>query len=70
MPLVPIGVHGSFEILPPGYEVKRGGTIAVSVGKPIETRRRSLDDRDALTHELHDAVRERIEGARTLAARG
>lgn len=69
MPLVPIGVHGSFEILPPGYEVKRSGTVAVSIGKPIETRHRSLEDRDALTQELHDAVRERIEGARELAAR-
>jgi 1-acyl-sn-glycerol-3-phosphate acyltransferase len=69
MPLVPIGVHGSFEILPPGYEVKRSGCIGVSIGKPIETRGRSLDEREALTQLLHDAVAERIEEARALVAR-
>jgi 1-acyl-sn-glycerol-3-phosphate acyltransferase len=68
MPLVPIGVHGSFEILPPGYEVKRAGSIGVSIGKPIETLGRSLDERDALTQALHDAVAQRIEEAGALAA--
>lgn len=70
MPLVPIGVHGSFEILPPGWMVKRPGTIGVSIGKPLEIRGRTLDDRDTITQMLHDAVAEQIERAAALAARG
>lgn len=68
LPLVPIGVHGSFEILPPGYEVKQPGTIAVSIGEPIGTDGLGLDRREALTRALHDAVAERIESARGLAS--
>lgn len=67
MPLVPIGVHGAFEIHPPGYEVKRGGTIGVSVGEPIEVKPFSLEDRDRLTAELRNAVLRRVEAARDLA---
>lgn len=67
LPLLPIGVAGAFEILPRGYVVKRGGTIGVSIGEPIETDGRTLADRDALTTALRGAVAERIEHARTLA---
>jgi 1-acyl-sn-glycerol-3-phosphate acyltransferase len=67
MPLLPIGIHGAFEILPPGYEVKRSGTIGVAIGKPIETEGRTMDERDALTTAVRDAVAERIEQAQALA---
>lgn len=69
MALVPIGVYGSFEILPPGWEVKRSGTIGVAIGKPIETKGRSLDERELLTKTLHSAVAERIAEARELVER-
>lgn len=64
--LVPIGVAGSFEILPPGIEVRRGGTIGVSIGKPIPTRGRGFDEREALTETLRQAVGERVVRARAL----
>lgn len=64
--VVPIGVAGSFEILPPGVEVRQGGTIGVSIGKPIPTRGRGFDERESLTKELEDAVRGRVERARAL----
>lgn len=67
--LVPIGVHGSLAILPRGFEVKRGGRIGVSIGKPIETRGRRFEERGSLTAELHEAVAERIAEARELAHR-
>jgi 1-acyl-sn-glycerol-3-phosphate acyltransferase len=67
LPLVPIGVHGAFEILPPGYEVKPPGRVAVSIGTPIETEGRKLEEREALTHALHAAVADRIDVARALA---
>lgn len=65
--LVPIGVHGSLEILPRGFAVQQGGTIGVSIGKPIETRGRRFEDRDAMTAELREAVAERIAEARALS---
>lgn len=64
--IVPIGVAGSFEILPPGIEVQRAGVIGVSVGKPIATRGRSFAEREALTATLEEVVRERVERARAL----
>jgi 1-acyl-sn-glycerol-3-phosphate acyltransferase len=68
IPLVPIGVYGSFQILPPGYEVKRPGVIAVAVGEPVETRGLDLAARSQLTRGLEAAVASRIEAARKLVA--
>lgn len=68
--LVPIGVHGSFDIYARGFEVKRGGAIGVAIGPPIASRDRGLDDRDALTAHLRAAVLEQVAQARELAAEG
>jgi 1-acyl-sn-glycerol-3-phosphate acyltransferase len=67
LPLVPIGVHGAFEILPPGNLVMRGGTIGVAVGDPIDVKPFSLEDRERLTAELRNAVLRQVEVARVLA---
>jgi 1-acyl-sn-glycerol-3-phosphate acyltransferase len=64
--VVPLGVAGSYDILPRGLEVKRGGTIGVAFGKPIPTKGRSLEARDMLTLELREAVAAQIERARDL----
>ncbi len=69
LPLVPIGVHGAHEILPPGYEVKGPGTIGVSIGEPIRVDGLDLDARGPLTERLRGAVSEQIERARELASR-
>ena len=69
LPLVPIGVQGAFEIYSRGYEVKRGGTIGVSIGKPIEMKGRAIEGRDKVTEELRHAVIEQIGRARELADR-
>jgi 1-acyl-sn-glycerol-3-phosphate acyltransferase len=68
LPLVPIGVYGAFQIVPPGYEVKRPGVVAVCIGAPIETAGAKLEERDALTHALHAAVARQIDAARALAS--
>ncbi|HBZ71626.1 MAG TPA: 1-acyl-sn-glycerol-3-phosphate acyltransferase [Deltaproteobacteria bacterium] len=67
LPLVPIGVQGAFEIYSRGYEVRRGGTIGVSIGSPIELEGRSIEERDEVTEELRRAVIEEIGHARKLA---
>ena len=65
--LVPIGVHGSFDIYARGFEVKRGGAIGVAIGDPIESGGQALGDRDALTATLRDAVVKQLAHARRLA---
>jgi len=56
LPLVPVGVAGTHDILPRGYAVGTGGRVVVSFGAPIPTTGRSFDEREALTHELRAAV--------------
>lgn len=66
LPLVPVGVAGTFEILPRGLEVGPGRPIAVSFGAPISTIGRRFEERDALTAELQQAVMHEVERARKL----
>jgi 1-acyl-sn-glycerol-3-phosphate acyltransferase len=68
MPLVPIGVAGAFEILPRGFEVRGPGTVAVSVGEPIELDGRGFEARAELTETLRAAVAREVERARRLRA--
>lgn len=63
LPLVPVGIAGSRTILPPGYAVGTGGTVAVSFGSPIQSVGRSFEERDALTDALLDAVAREVERA-------
>lgn len=57
VPLVPLAVAGTRDILPKGSTWIRGGRKAVlEVGEPISTRGLSLDDRDALTEKARAAV--------------
>lgn len=63
VPIVPLAVAGTKDILPKGSAFVRGGRKAVlEVGEPILTAGKTLEDRDALTAEVRDAV------ARLLAA--
>jgi len=64
--LVPMGVHGTHDILPRGLEVRRGGEVGVCIGKPIVTRGRRFDQRDALTEQLRVEVAALVDGARRL----
>jgi 1-acyl-sn-glycerol-3-phosphate acyltransferase len=68
MPLVPVGVHGTFEILPRGLCVQRWGTVGVSVGEPVAVEGESLEARSDLTELLRERVRQEIEKARELAS--
>jgi 1-acyl-sn-glycerol-3-phosphate acyltransferase len=69
MPLVPVGVHGTFEILPRGLRLQRRGTVGVCVGEPVSVEGEPLAERAALTELLRERVREQIDEARKLVAR-
>jgi 1-acyl-sn-glycerol-3-phosphate acyltransferase len=68
MSLVPVGVHGTHDILPRGVFVRGAGKVGVSVGEPISVAGRGFEDRAALTQELFEAVARQIERARGFAA--
>lgn len=68
MPLVPVGLHGTFEILPRGLRVRRWGTVGVSIGEPVPVEGESLEARAALTELLRERVLVEIEKAKQLAA--
>lgn len=70
LPLAPIGVHGTFDILPRGLEVKQGGTVGVRIGKPVDVAGRRFEDRDALTAALRESIEGLVGEARELAERG
>jgi 1-acyl-sn-glycerol-3-phosphate acyltransferase len=57
VPLVPMAVAGTRDILPKGSTWIHGGRKAVlQIGEPISTRGATMDDRDRLTQELHASV--------------
>ena len=56
LPLLPIGIAGTFRILPRGSWEIHPGPVLVSVGNPIVVAGRSLRERDAVTEEARDAI--------------
>jgi 1-acyl-sn-glycerol-3-phosphate acyltransferase len=57
VPVVPLAVSGTRLILPKGGRAVRWGQrVALVVGEPISTQGLTLQDRDALTRRLEDAV--------------
>ncbi len=64
-PILPVGVAGGYEILPPRTLDPRPGPVAVVIGEPVETRGLDLAERDA----LRDRVRNRVAELREEALR-
>ncbi|AKQ64450.1 1-acyl-sn-glycerol-3-phosphate acyltransferase [Myxococcus hansupus] len=59
VPVVPLAVSGTRLILPKGGRAVRWGQrVTLMVGKPIPTQGLTMQDRDALTRQLEDAVAE------------
>ncbi|MCU0696541.1 MAG: 1-acyl-sn-glycerol-3-phosphate acyltransferase [Myxococcaceae bacterium] len=56
VPLVPAAIAGTHAILPKGTVAIRPKPAALVIGRPLETKGLSLDARDALTQQAHDAV--------------
>ena len=56
MPVVPVGLIGTREIMPRGSKVIHPGNVLVRIGEPVATEGRSLKERDALTAELRERV--------------
>jgi 1-acyl-sn-glycerol-3-phosphate acyltransferase len=63
VPVVPVGVGGSREIMPKGSWRIRPGTIHIAIGPPIEVQGRGEEDRDGLMREARKEV-ERLRSRR------
>jgi 1-acyl-sn-glycerol-3-phosphate acyltransferase len=60
VPVVPLAIVGMRDLLPMGSIHIRSGEVVVRVGSPIPTASLKLADRERLTEQLHDAVREML----------
>lgn len=56
VPVAPVGLIGTREIMPRGSKVIHPGEVLVRIGEPVETELRSLKERNALTAELRERV--------------
>jgi 1-acyl-sn-glycerol-3-phosphate acyltransferase len=56
VPLVPVGLIGTREVLPYGSGTIRGGTVTLRIGDPIPTGQATLRDRMQLTELLRDRI--------------
>jgi 1-acyl-sn-glycerol-3-phosphate acyltransferase len=56
VPVVPLVMIGTRELLPYGGGIPLSGTVTLRILKPIETARLSLKDRGALTGQLRELI--------------
>lgn len=57
VPIIPMAVSGTRLILPKGsLAIRYGQKAALVIGEPIQTQGLTLDDREALTHQLEQTV--------------
>jgi 1-acyl-sn-glycerol-3-phosphate acyltransferase len=56
VPVVPLALKGTLEVLPMGSLTVRPGHVVLRVGDPIQTKDMSIRDREQLSLLLHDEV--------------
>jgi 1-acyl-sn-glycerol-3-phosphate acyltransferase len=71
VPIVPMALSGTKDILPKGGKLVQGGQqVAVRVGEPISSAGFTIEQRDALTQRAHAAVAQLLEQADAAVAAG
>jgi len=58
VPIVPVAIIGTYEILPKGKLLMTPGQVQIRVGRPIETKDRSTRDKHNLARTAQEAVAE------------
>jgi 1-acyl-sn-glycerol-3-phosphate acyltransferase len=56
IPIVPITVKGSYEIMPPGHFRVRPGTVVLTFHPPVATHDLAAADREALTERIREMI--------------
>lgn len=67
VPVIPVAIEGSLQSLPRGSIWLRRHDIRVKVGQPIETKGLKSADKDALLHQVRNAI---IQLSRDIGGRG
>jgi 1-acyl-sn-glycerol-3-phosphate acyltransferase len=63
VPVVPIVIIGSRNVLPFGAGIVKSGAVTLRILKPIETRQLTLKDRGKLTDELRALILDQLENS-------
>lgn len=63
VPLVPVGISGTYEILPKGRLLAKPGHVIIRVGKPIETRQFPASQKHELAAKIQSEVARLISSA-------
>lgn len=56
VPLVPVAIEGTYEVLPKGKMLAKSGHVIINIGDPIKTADYSKKQKHELAERLHDAV--------------
>ncbi len=56
VPIVPVAICGTHDILPKGKLLARPGRVTINVGRPIATSNFKVSDKQELARRLHDEV--------------
>jgi len=67
VPLLPVGLIGTRQVLPMDSLLVRGGPVTLRVGEPIAADGLNVHDHEALTRRLQERVAELAEGAYGMA---
>lgn len=70
VPIVPVAIRGTHNVLPKHSLVPRPGPVEVIIGKPIDTSGSAGSDIRELMEKTRRAIRESLEGAQTSKALG
>lgn len=71
LPILPVGIAGTYAIWPKGAPALRRGPVVIKVGRPIETEGLTYEDREALRERTFECVaRLRAEARAALRASG
>ena len=62
VPIVPVLIRGSGDVVPPDGFCLRGGAVRVQVGQPIEVGDRAAGERDQLMREVHATMEKMLAG--------
>lgn len=63
VPVVPVAIKGTYEILPKGSLFAKPGNVTINVGKPVDTSKYTMKQKQELAEYLHNEVAKLLEDA-------
>ena len=63
VPVVPVAITGTYEVLPKGSVFAKPGRVTISIGKPFDTSEFTMKKKQELAEYLHDEVAKLMENS-------